>query len=76
MTVSLKIQIETAERKYAEAAQWLEVQREMIEELKSRRFECNHEFDRPLKGYEHEGGYCKHCGINEVYQACNKKAKK
>lgn len=28
---------------------------------------CEHEFSPPIKGYEHEGGTCLHCGINEVY---------
>lgn len=28
---------------------------------------CPHEFSKPLKGYEHEGGNCIHCGIGELY---------
>lgn len=28
---------------------------------------CTHKFTPPMKGYEHEGGQCQHCGINELY---------
>ncbi len=38
------------------------------------RMTCKHEFDPPLRGYEHEGGQCKYCGINEVYWAHAKRA--
>lgn len=33
---------------------------------------CDHEFSKPLNGYEHEGGYCTKCGINEVHAECQK----
>lgn len=33
---------------------------------------CHHEFSKPVPGYEHEGGHCLHCGINEVYYLSNK----
>ena len=33
---------------------------------------CDHEFSKPLNGYEHEGGYCTKCGINEVHAVCQK----
>ncbi len=74
MTVSLKMQIETAEKHYAQTMQRLKEQEEMIDELKSWRFECDHDFLPALKGYEHEGGHCKKCGINEVFWAHNKKS--
>lgn len=33
---------------------------------------CDHVFTPPLKNYEHEGGECKICGINEVHAVCQK----
>ena len=33
---------------------------------------CKHDFSKPVPGYEHEGGTCLHCGINEVYYLSNK----
>ena len=44
-----------------------------INELhKERVHGCKHEFSKPIPGYEHEGGHCLHCGINEVYYLSNK----
>lgn len=28
---------------------------------------CEHEFIKPIAAYAHEGGNCKHCGVNEQY---------
>ena len=28
---------------------------------------CPHDYDAPVKGYEHEGRNCKHCGVNDQY---------
>lgn len=28
---------------------------------------CEHEFSKPLPAFIHEGGNCKHCGVNEQY---------
>ena len=66
-------QINTAEKKRREIAQRLMEQDAMIAELKSYRFECDHDFAPALKGYEHEGGHCTKCGINEVFWEHNKK---
>lgn len=30
---------------------------------------CPHDYDPPLKGYEHEGRNCKHCGVNDQFAA-------
>lgn len=70
--MSLLDQINHAEKTRREIARRLAEQDEMIAVLKSYRFECKHEFSKPWPGYEHEGGQCVHCGINEVYWACNK----
>jgi hypothetical protein len=72
MQVSLLAQIEHAEKKRREIAQRLAEQDAMIMELKSYRFKCNHDFAPAPKGFEHEGGHCKNCGINEVFWAYNK----
>lgn len=40
--------------------------------LEEQRKHCHHTFSPPVKGYEHEGGYCTECGINEVYAECQK----
>ncbi len=40
------------------------------EDLLLERAFCDHVFTPPLKNYEHEGGTCKLCGINEVHAMC------
>ena len=70
--ITLLDQINHAEKKRREMAQRLAEQDAMIMELKSYRFECDHDFAPAFPGYEHEGGHCKKCGINEVYWDCNK----
>lgn len=35
----------------------------------------DHVFTPPLKNYEHEGGTCTKCGINEVHAACQRVGK-
>lgn len=35
--------------------------------LENLRVHCPHEFSKPLENYEHEGGTCIKCGINELY---------
>ena len=73
--ITLLDQITQAEKTRREIAKRLAEQDAVIAELKSYRFECVHDFAPALKGYEHEGGHCRKCGINEVYWACNKEAK-
>lgn len=73
--ITLLEQINHAEKKRREIAQRLAEQDAVIMELKSYRFECEHDFAPAPKGYEHEGGTCRKCGINEVYWACNKDLK-
>ena len=72
MSITLKDQIDTAQKHRREIAQRLAEQDAVIRELESYRWECEHEFAPALKGYEHEGGHCTKCGINEVYWDCNK----
>ncbi len=42
------------------------------DELYLERALCDHVFTPPLKNYEHEGGECKICGINEVHALSQK----
>ena len=70
--MTLLEQIQYAEKTRREIAQRLAEQDAVIAELKSYRWECKHDFAPAMKGYEHEGGTCKLCGINEVYWDCNK----
>lgn len=70
--ITLLDQINQAEKTRWELAKRLAEQDAVIAELKSYRFECDHDFAPALKGYEHEGGHCRKCGINEVYWDCNK----
>jgi hypothetical protein len=44
-----------------------------LNKLLDQRMDCDHDFSKPLKGYEHEGGHCVKCGINEVFWACTKR---
>ena len=70
--MTLLEQIQYAEKTRREIAQRLAEQDAMIGELKSYRWKCKHDFAPAMKNYEHEGGTCKLCGINEVYWDCNK----
>ena len=65
-------QIEDAEKERWVIARQLMGQDELLVALRARRFECSHDFAPALPGYEHEGGYCRKCGINEVFWECNK----
>lgn len=73
--ITLLQQIQHAEKTRRELAQRLAQQDAMIAVLKSYRWECNHDFAPAFPGYEHEGGTCRKCGINEVYWECNKERK-
>ena len=66
-TLTLLDQIQYAQRKQAEIEQRLADQRHLVNELLALRKECAHDFEPAIPGYEHEGGTCKLCGINELY---------
>jgi hypothetical protein len=42
-------------------------QEHIVRNLENLRLDCKHEFNPPYVGYEHEGGNCKLCGINELH---------
>lgn len=44
------------------------IQQKLVE-LRAQQQHCQHVFSKALPGYEHEGGTCEVCGINEVYAA-------
>jgi hypothetical protein len=71
--VSLKDQIDTAQRYLRQMQMRVREQEQLVEELENRRAYCKHQFSRAVKGYEHEGGYCTECGINELYAPTHKK---
>ena len=71
---SLLQQITSAERERRAILRQLMEQEHLIDELKALRFECDHDFAPAYPGYEHEGGHCTKCGINEVYWLSNKKS--
>lgn len=71
--LNLKVQIQHAQSVRDQLAQRLAEQDQLLRELRKLQMtECDHEFSKPLKGYEHEGGTCIHCGINEVFWECNR----
>lgn len=69
--MTLLERINLAEARRRELAVALLNQDGIIAELKAMRLTCQHEFSPPFPGYEHEGGTCLKCGINEVYWASN-----
>lgn len=60
-------QIFEATRELYRLKQCVEVQEKHVESLRAQRATCKHVFSEPLKGYEHEGGMCVLCGINELH---------
>ncbi len=66
-STSLREKIEASKRKEAEIRDQALEQRRETNRLMELRKECDHDFAPPLKNFEHEGGHCKHCGINEIY---------
>ena len=67
MSYALIMQIGTAQRKVAQAQKALDLEIAELRKLEASRVHCEHTFEPAVKGYEHEGGYCSKCGINELY---------
>ncbi len=65
--MSLKDQIEAQQAIVRKCDIALRVARKNLDELKQQQATCAHTFSDPIKGYEHEGGYCTECGVNELY---------
>lgn len=71
--ITLKTKIEDAQKYLRQMQMRVREQEAFLEELEDQRADCKHTFSKPLKGYEHEGGYCTKCGINEIYAPTHKK---
>lgn len=64
-------QIEEAEYEIAQRQAAIKEWQRRLTDLKLQRSVCVHQFAPAAKGYEHEGGSCVVCGINEVYARSN-----
>lgn len=69
---TLKEQIREAEQEIRAREDAIKAWKLRARELEAERANCHHEFTRAMVGYEHEGGECIYCGINEVYAECQK----
>lgn len=67
MALTLNDQINQAHKTRRQIEQRLKEQDDLIEYLYELRLQCQHDFEPAQKGYEHEGGCCKKCGIGELY---------
>jgi len=71
--MTLLMEIEHAQKHLRAFQQRLNEQHQVIRELEDRRADCIHDWDKGLKGWEHEGRICKQCGINEQYAPTHKR---
>lgn len=69
---TLKQQIEECEYEIRQRQYAIDQYRLKLRSLEVERFDCEHEFTAPIKGYEHEGGTCVKCGINQVHAESRK----
>ena len=67
MVLTLKERIAIAHLAVDIATRKLDVETAELRELVAARVYCLHTFEPADKGYEHEGGHCSKCGINELY---------
>jgi len=73
MSLTLLMQIQHAQKDLRRIQTRLDEQKALIAELDDLRADCDHEWDNGLPGWEHEGRYCKKCGINDQYAPTHKK---
>lgn len=64
---TLKQQIDEVKAEIFSRQCAIEVYEKHLRELEDSRVDCKHEFTKPVVHYEHEGGYCIRCGINELF---------
>ena len=69
--MTLLDQIKQAEKELKFREDEVKRQKQVVADLMYKRLTCNHTFTKPIIGYEHEGGQCVHCGINEGGSMCN-----
>jgi hypothetical protein len=72
MSTTLKLEIEISQAILRDLEKEVRARKDIISKLEGQRAQCHHVFRPAVKGYEHEGGQCIECGINEVYAYCNK----
>ena len=65
--VPLIRQIQRQEDRVRKAALKLHIEESALRSLELNRMHCDHIFSKPVLNYEHEGGTCIKCGINELY---------
>ena len=61
------MRIDAARTRVATAWKALDEEIATLRDLENSRVDCAHIFSEPVLNYEHEGGYCTECGINELY---------
>lgn len=64
---NLKAQIADAKYEISQRREAIKVYENLVIFLERQRVNCPHEWDTGIKGWEHEGVYCIHCGINDQY---------
>ena len=64
---TLKDLIHEKQQEISKQEKHLTALRDELNSLFTQRLQCKHEFTPPFRNYEHEGGYCKLCGMNEVF---------
>lgn len=64
---SLKEQIEAKRKEVLAKREEVWREEKILRQLEESRVHCEHEWDKGVKGYEHEGVYCIKCGINDLY---------
>jgi hypothetical protein len=72
-TLTLLAQIQHATKNLSALQARVKEQQVLIKELEDLRAECEHDWDAPFPGYEHEGRLCKKCGINDYFAPLHKK---
>lgn len=65
--MSLLEQINAQHKEVLQLERQLEQAKGKLAAIKAQRVNCKHVFSKPYVGYEHEGGYCTECGINQLY---------
>lgn len=65
-----RITIRTIEARHKADEKRIAEEKEMLRGIKLKmQALCPHDYNAPVKGYEHEGRNCKHCGVNDQFAA-------
>lgn len=70
---TLKEQIAEAKYEISQRRNAIKVYEQLVTKLENQRIYCEHEWDKGIKGWEHEGVYCVKCGINDQYASTLRK---